>query len=140
MVSTRQSGRLPDVPDNVKQAWLAAYAGDPSWEEHREIVDKWTLLKREIEGVPELAVLLQAGLMSDFPKRFADGLAIRNAWLGVLNVERVEAVPRHLSPGQVISQVDRVGQRHVWQHRIEEFLDRRHYRDAPANRLRRNSD
>ncbi|PYX33963.1 MAG: hypothetical protein DMG80_03935 [Acidobacteria bacterium] len=92
MVSTRQSGRLPDVPDNVKQGWLAAYAGDPSWEEYREIIDRWTFLKREIEGVPELGVLLQAGLMGGFPKRFADGLAIRNAWLGVLNVEPVEAV------------------------------------------------
>jgi hypothetical protein len=42
--------------------------------------------------VPELAALLRLGLLDDFPRRFADGLAIRNAWLGVLNRERVEAV------------------------------------------------
>ncbi len=92
LVSTRQSGRLREVPDNVRQAWLAAYAHDSSADEYREIIQRWEELKKEIESVPELAALSHSGLMDDFPRRFADGLAIRNAWLGVLNIEPVEAV------------------------------------------------
>ena len=92
LVSTRQSGKLREVPDNVRQAWLAAYAGDSSADEYREIMNRWSGLKKEIEAVPELAALLQAGLIDDFPRRFADGLTIRNAWLRVLNIEPVETV------------------------------------------------
>jgi hypothetical protein len=92
LVSTRQSGRLREVPDNVRQAWLAAYAGDSSADEYREILQRWGELKKEIQSVPELAALSQSGLMDDFPRRFADGLAIRNAWLDVLKIELVEAV------------------------------------------------
>src|SRR5580765_7134444 len=92
LVSTRQSGRLRELPDNVRQVWLAGYADDISVDEHREILKRWDGLKREIQSVPELAALMQSGLMDDFPRRFADGLAIRNAWLGVMKIERVEAV------------------------------------------------
>ena len=92
LVSTRESGRLREVPDNVKQAWLASYGGEFSGEEHRQILEKWAVLKKEIESVPELATLARLGLMDDFPRRFADGLAIRNAWLGVLDNEPVQAV------------------------------------------------
>ncbi len=92
LVSTRSSGRLNETPDNVGQAWLASYAGDSSANEHSEILKRWEGLKREIKSVPELAALLQLSLMDDFPRRLADGLAIRNAWLRVLNLEPVEAV------------------------------------------------
>lgn len=92
LVSTRSSGRLSEAPANVKQAWLASYAHDSSAEEYREILTRWAGLQREIESVPELASLTRLGLTNDFPRRFADGLAIRNAWLQVLKSEPVEAV------------------------------------------------
>ncbi|MFY9558885.1 MAG: hypothetical protein WAQ52_01505 [Terriglobales bacterium] len=92
LVSTRHSGRLREVPDNVRQAWLAAYAGDSSADECRDIRARWAWLKAEMESEPELAGLARLRLMDDFPRRFTDGLAIRNAWLRVLNTEPVEAV------------------------------------------------
>jgi len=92
LVSTRSSGRLNEAPDNVRQAWLASYAGDSSTDEHREIVKRWEGLRAELESVPELAAVARLGLMDDFPSRFAYGLAIRDAWLRVLSLEPVEAV------------------------------------------------
>jgi len=92
LVSTRSSGRLNEVPGNVRQEWLAAYAGDSSRGELREILKRWDGLKKRIESVPELAALSRLGFMNDFPRRFADGLAIRNAWLAVLDREPVESI------------------------------------------------
>ena len=92
LVSTRQSGRLPQVPGNVRQEWLAAYAGDSSRDECHELLKQWAALKIEIQSVPEFAALSQSGLMDDFPRRIADGLAVRNAWLRVFKMEAVEAV------------------------------------------------
>jgi hypothetical protein len=92
LVSTRSSGRLNEVPENVSQGWLASYAGDSSVDEYHEILRRWEGLKKELESVPELAALARLGLMDDFPRRFANGLVTRNAWLRVLNLEPVEAV------------------------------------------------
>lgn len=92
IVSTRSSGRLNEVPDNVQQAWLASYPGDSSSDEYRDLLERWEGLKRKVESVPELAALARLGLMDDFPRRFAHGLAIRNAWLRVLSLEPVAAV------------------------------------------------
>jgi hypothetical protein len=92
LISTRQSGRLPEVPDNVTQAWLASYAGDSGAVELRDILARWAVLKQELESVPELAALKSLGLMDNFPHWFTKGLAIRNAWIGVLKAEPVEAV------------------------------------------------
>lgn len=92
LVPTRMSGWLNEVPDNMRQAWLASYAGNPSAEEHREIAQRWGRLRTELESVPELGAVSRLGLMDDFPSRFAYGLAIRDAWLGVLDHEQVQAV------------------------------------------------
>lgn len=93
LVSTRRSGRLRELPKNVRQTWLASYAsGAGSDEEHRDILERWEQLKEEIEAVPELAMLARLGFMNDFPRRFADGLAIRAAWWRVLETEPVRAV------------------------------------------------
>ncbi len=92
IVPTRSSGWLHEVPGNMRQGWLASYARNPSVDEHREIVQRWRGLKRELESVPELGAVSRLGLMDDFPGRFAYGLAIRDAWLEVLDRERVQAV------------------------------------------------
>ncbi len=93
LVSTRRSGRLRDVPANVQQEWLASYAtGQGSEEELRELLEGWEQLKKEIESVPALATLTRLGLTNDFPRRFADGLAVRDAWRHLLQAEPVRAV------------------------------------------------
>jgi len=92
LVCTRRSGRLRELPGNMEQAWLAAYAAETGERERRDILDRWAKVRKEIVAAPELALLAQLGLMDDFPGRFADGLAIRNAWRRVLEVEPVEAV------------------------------------------------
>jgi hypothetical protein len=93
LVSTRRSGRLREVPHNVQQAWLASYAsGAGSDKERRDILERWEQLKKEIETIPELAMFARLGLMNDFPRRFADGLAIRDAWQRLLETEPVRAV------------------------------------------------
>jgi hypothetical protein len=93
LVSTRRSGRLHEVPGNVRQAWLASYASaGGGGEELRDLLERWAGLKKEMEAVPELATLAKLGFMNDFPRRFADGLAIRDAWRRVLEIEPVRAV------------------------------------------------
>jgi hypothetical protein len=92
LVSTRASGRLNQAPDNVRQAWLAAYAGDSGADELADILKRWAMLKADIAPIPELAALIKLGLTDDFPDWFAKGLAIRNAWLEVLKSQPIKAV------------------------------------------------
>ena len=92
LVCTRRSGRLRELPGNVEQAWLAAYAAETGERERRDILDRWARVRKEIVAAPELAMLARLGFMDDFPRRFGDGLAIRNAWRRVLEGEPVEAV------------------------------------------------
>jgi len=92
LVCTRRSGRLRELPGNVEQVWLAAYAAERSERERRDILERWVSVRKEIVAAPELAMLAQLGFMEDFPRRFRDGLAIRNAWRHVLEEEPVEAV------------------------------------------------
>ena len=92
IVSTRSSGTLKETPGNVSQARLAAYAGKSGEDEYGDILERWGKLRKELETVPELAALSRLGLMEELPRRFADGLAVRDAWLRVLSLEPVQAV------------------------------------------------
>jgi hypothetical protein len=92
MVSTRRSGRLRQAPANVQQEWLASYADQPSGRERRDMVERWDAMQSDIGEVKELAILRRLGLMQDFARRIAEGLAIRDAWKNVFNLEPVEAV------------------------------------------------
>jgi hypothetical protein len=92
LVSTRRSGRLRDAPPNVEQEWLASYAGESSAEERLEILAQWNAMQQEIGQVLELALLRRLGLMDDFPRRFAEGLAVRDAWRQVFEQEPIQAV------------------------------------------------
>ena len=92
LVSTRRSGRLSNTPENVEQEWLASYAGDDGRQEQDEILARWTGMQHELGQVRELAILRDLGVMNDFPRRFAEGIAVRNAWHGVFEREPVKAV------------------------------------------------
>ncbi len=58
--------------------------------EFSELLQKWECLRGDLGG--ELAVLDRMGVFAGFPKLLRAGLGIRNAWLRVLDTERVESV------------------------------------------------
>jgi hypothetical protein len=93
VVATRRSGTHFDPAPNVTCANLAAYAGGPEAQsEYLEILEKWRILKQSLALLPEMDLLLRAGLLEKFPNHFRDGLAFRNAWQNVLSQEKVVTV------------------------------------------------
>jgi hypothetical protein len=93
LVATRRSGTHFDAAPNVTCTSLAAYASGPEPQaEYREIIRKWNKLRQTLAGLPEIDLLLRAGMMEGFPNHFRDGLTIRNAWRSVLSGERIVAV------------------------------------------------
>ena len=93
VVATRRSGTHFDSLPNVACATLAAYAGGPEPQaEYLGILGKWENLKERLALVPEMDLLLRAGLLEKFPNHFRDALAVRNAWRNVLSQEQIVAV------------------------------------------------
>src|SRR5580704_15544671 len=93
LVATRRSGTHFDPAPNVTCTDLAAYAGGPEPQaEYRQLLGKWKNLRTGLARLPEMDLLLRAGLMESFPNYFRDGLTIRNAWRNVLSEERIVAV------------------------------------------------
>jgi len=92
-VYTRESGRQFKSLRNIKLVPLASYASVArSKSESTELRQKWVALRRELESVPEFAVLSRLGVLDRFPTWLSDGLAVRDAWLEVLRREPVQAV------------------------------------------------
>jgi hypothetical protein len=60
--------------------------------EYADIVERWRVLRKELEDIPEFNVLSKLGCLDDFPLRFARGLELRDAWRNVLENEPVQAV------------------------------------------------
>jgi hypothetical protein len=93
LVTTRQSGWVADVPNNVAVAKLASYAcGDSSRSEFASLVERWSQLKRELMHNQILSVLIRSGAFDSFPKFLRDGLIIRDAWLRVFQQQPIRAV------------------------------------------------
>ena len=93
LVFTRVSGKQFVRPANVRIASLAAYAGTkPSRTECQALLERWRGLRGELERLPELDLLSRLGIWGRFEKWFADGLAVRNAWLHVLQQEPLQAI------------------------------------------------
>ena len=94
LVATRRSGWVSNPPANVAVVWLASYAGGNSrkLQEYAELVKKWGALRSDLRSVPEVAMLDHLGILDSFPKFFRQGLAIRDAWLGVFETQAVQAV------------------------------------------------
>jgi len=93
LVSTRQSGWVPDPPPNVETAWLSSYASvRDRGTEYAEIENRWRSLLREFEGVAEFEILIRIGCLDGFPQRFRRGFEVRDAWRKVLDSEPVQAV------------------------------------------------
>jgi hypothetical protein len=93
LVATRQSGLTVEYPDNVLPAKLASYAGRRENEgEFRQMLGRWQKAEATAIGNPEISVLMRAGVFSGVTKMLRDGIAIRDAWLGVFERETVSAV------------------------------------------------
>lgn len=93
LVSTRQSGRMRDMPTNVTGAWLSSYASvcDRSGE-NADMETRWRSLLQGLEGVVEFDTLKRLGYLQQFPRRFRRGIEVRDAWRNVLDTEPIEGV------------------------------------------------
>jgi hypothetical protein len=94
LVATRRSGWVSAPPANVAVANLSAYVHrkEQSQQEYVELLEKWGALRPDLECIPEIALLGRLGVLDLFPKRFRQGLAIRDAWRAVFEIEPVSAV------------------------------------------------
>jgi len=96
LVATRPSGWVADTGPNVAAAKLASYASSKSSQgrdtELRRLLKRWRQLGLQGVRNSEISLLARAGAFSDITKILRDGLAIRDAWLGVFERERVSAV------------------------------------------------
>lgn len=94
LVATRQSGLNVVPPGNVGVAKLASYSSDRSEtsQEYGDLLARWGSLRRNLESIPEFAILAQSGALDRFPSLMRQGLGIRDAWLKVFEREPVKAV------------------------------------------------
>jgi hypothetical protein len=92
LVATRQSGLTAECTSNVSAVKLASYGAKQSQREFREILGRWRKFESMLVHTPEASVLMHAGVLSGIAKALRDGLAIRNAWLGVFDREMISAV------------------------------------------------
>jgi hypothetical protein len=95
LAATRQSGTAKQLPANVRQTALSAYA-EPAggWEqEEKELADKWT--EFETTALEESQVLRwsrDSGVWKSFPNHLRTGLRLRNAWQSLLTKEPIAGV------------------------------------------------
>jgi hypothetical protein len=95
LLATRCGGWVENPPPNVTTAWLRSYASvrEPARKpEYRDLMERWGLLRTDLEFVPEFEAIAKLGCFDEFPSRFARGLEIRDAWRNVLQTEPVQAV------------------------------------------------
>jgi hypothetical protein len=94
LVATRRSGWLAEPSTNVAVAKLAAYAKDglDTSREYKYLLEKWKLLRADLDSIPEIAMLARLGCLDSVPKLLRQGLAIRDAWRRVFETEPVKAV------------------------------------------------
>lgn len=94
LVSTRRSGWLAAPPANVAVASLAGYATTKveTQVEYAELLRRWQDLRRDLREMDGVSMLIRLGSLDSFPKLLREGLAIRDAWRAVFEIEPVKAV------------------------------------------------
>src|SRR5207244_4178268 len=94
LVATRRSGWLAEPSANVAVAKLASYAKyeTSTRREYDDLSIQWRHVRTDLESVPEIGMLGRQGLLDSFPKLLRQGLAIREAWRQVFEIEPVKAV------------------------------------------------
>lgn len=93
LVTTRRSGRVKHVPENIIPSALASYApSNTSSRELQSLLFSWHRLLREFRQDRALSILSEVGCFDLVPRVLQQGLFIRDAWLQVFASEPVSAV------------------------------------------------
>ena len=93
LVATRSSGLRFNRPANVQVARLEEFAsGIDTSREFADLDQGWRLLREQFASVPEMSMLHSAGLLDPISGLIRSGIAVRDAWLQVLDREPVTAV------------------------------------------------
>jgi len=94
LITTRRSGWVQSVPQNVRVGKLVSYASPrkATAKELSKLIERWHRLRKELESVPEIALLGRLGFLDSFPEDFRRGLGVRDAWREVLDRENVRAL------------------------------------------------
>lgn len=90
LVTTRDSGRVKTLPENVSYAPLAAFtSGTLNRREIQHLLAAWRGLLADFESDANLRFLASAGCFDSVPGWLHQGLAIRDAWLEVFTSQFV---------------------------------------------------
>jgi len=93
LVTARSSGCAKTLPENVDQTNLASYAQNQiDAREYGELCARWKDLRGRLCSHPVMAALLMSGAADSFEGGLRKWLAVRNAWINVLDSEPVEGV------------------------------------------------
>lgn len=90
LVLARRSAGIADLPENVRVASLDGYFGRASMDEFRALLQEWEALReRLVLSSDEFLMADAAGVLLRIPSLLRWGLAVRDAWLRVLETENV---------------------------------------------------
>jgi hypothetical protein len=95
LAATRRSGTSAELPGNVRQTFLSAYAqaANAVREEEKELGSRWARFERTVlTQTVELRASRAAGVWQEFPVHLQTGLRLRDAWHTLLKEEPITAV------------------------------------------------
>lgn len=93
LVSTRRSGWLKTLPENVAAAWLSSYADVRDRRAELAAMEiRWQSLLKDLLNIQEFKMLEALACFHRFPQQLRHGFEIRDAWRNVLDREPVQAV------------------------------------------------
>lgn len=96
LVTTRKSGTMVGLPENVRSVSLAGYAGelsDAAQGEARNLERAWVRLEHgPLRAGEKIALAHQSGWFGEIGRTFGRWLRIRDAWKCVLDKEHISAV------------------------------------------------
>jgi hypothetical protein len=90
LVHARPSGKLKEVPDNVRTLDLSAFFSRPDAEEMHSLLSAWDHARDVISrSAPELAVAAATGILDAVPRTISWGIGVRDAWNRVLDSHHI---------------------------------------------------
>ena len=92
LVLARESAAISPLPENVETARLAGFAADGCDRiELSKLESGWKQLEKSLQEDPALRLAIEIGILNKGTSRLRWGLAIRDAWLRVLETRSVTA-------------------------------------------------
>jgi hypothetical protein len=93
LVATRRSGWTKHPPQNVGTAWLSRYASlRDRTDENAAMALNWQSLMSNLRQIDEFEILHSLGRLDFFGRWILRGFEVRDAWLNVLDRERIHGV------------------------------------------------